>query len=296
MTAIAFLGTGLLGGALAEAAIGRGDKVTVWNRTEDKARALESLGARMATTPADAVRDVERVHLVLKDDAVVNEVIAALRPSLHADTVIIDHTTTQPALTAERAKSLAEAGVKYLHCPVFIGPAAAREGKGTILVAGPRALFETVHDALSRMAEHVRFVGERADLAAAHKLMGNCYILGLAALVSDVMTIGVGASVSPDDALELLGTFNASSIIGGRGKKMAQGDFAASFELTMARKDVRLMMETAGDLPLSLLPSLADRMDALIDLGHGAQDFSVVAKEAVDLARDPGTPRSISVT
>ncbi len=296
MTAIAILGTGLLGAAFAEAAAGRGDKVTVWNRTEDKARALESFGIHVALSPADAVRDAKRVHLVLKDDAVVNEVIAALRPSLHADAVIIDHTTTQPALTAERARMLAAEGVKYLHCPVFIGPAAARAGKGTILAAGPAEVFEEVHDALSRQAEHVRFLGERTDLAAAHKLMGNCYILGLAAIVSDVMTIGVGASVSPDDALELLSTFNAASIIGGRGKKMAQGDFAASFELTMARKDVRLMIETAGDLPLTLLPSLTQRMDALIDRGYGSMDFSVVAKEAVDHARDPDTPRGISVT
>lgn len=296
MTAIAFLGTGLLGGAFVEAAIARGDKVTVWNRTEEKARALESFGARFAASPADAVRDAERVHLVLKDDAVVNEVIAALRPALHTDAVIVDHTTTQPALTAERASALAADGVKYLHCPVFIGPAAARTGKGTILAAGPVAVFEEVHDALTQMAEHVRFLGPRVDLAAAHKLMGNCYILGLAAIVSDVMTIGVGAHVSPDEALELLGTFNASSIIGGRGKKMAQGDFSASFELTMARKDVRLMTETAGDLPLTLLPSLTQRMDTLIDRGYGSMDFSVVAKEAVDNARDPDTPRGISVT
>jgi 3-hydroxyisobutyrate dehydrogenase-like beta-hydroxyacid dehydrogenase len=285
MSAIAFLGTGLLGAAFVEAAVGRGDKVTVWNRSEEKARALESLGVRVASSPADAVRDVERVHLVLRDDAVVNEIVAALRPALQPDAVIIDHTTTQPALTAERARALADDGVKYLHCPVFIGPAAARTGKGTILAAGPRVLFDEVHDALSRMAEYVRYVGERADLAAAHKLMGNCYILGLAAIVSDVMTVGVGANVSPDDALALLSTFNASSIIDGRGKKMAQGDFEASFELTMARKDVRLMTETAGDLPLTLLPSLMQRMDTLIASGHGSLDFSVVAKDAIDRAR-----------
>ena len=132
MTTIAFLGTGLLGSAFVEAAVQRGDQVTVWNRTADKARALEAIGARAAATPADAVRGAERVHLVLKDDAVVDAVIAQLRPGLGADAVIVDHTTTQPALTAERSRRLNAAGVRYLHCPVFIGPAAARKAQGTI--------------------------------------------------------------------------------------------------------------------------------------------------------------------
>src|ERR1044072_8686688 len=104
MTHIAFLGTGLLGSGLAEAAAKRGDSITVWNRTIDKARALEQFGARVANTPADAVRGAERVHLVLKDDQVVEEVIAALRPGVDAKTIIVDHTTTQPTLTPARAK------------------------------------------------------------------------------------------------------------------------------------------------------------------------------------------------
>src|SRR5688500_13244054 len=164
MTHIAFLGTGLLGSAFVEAAAKRGDRITVWNRTADKARALEPLGVRVASTPAEAVRGAARVHLVLKDDAVVDDVVAALRPGLGRDAIVVDHTTTQPARTSERARRLAAEGVRYLHCPVFIGPAAAREGKGTILVSGPRPLYDAVHDDLARMAAKVEYVGERPDL------------------------------------------------------------------------------------------------------------------------------------
>src|SRR5690349_5752713 len=111
MTQIAFLGTGLLGGALAEAAAKRGDTVAAWNRTPEKARALEQFGVRAAESPADAVRGARRVHLVLKDDSVVEQVVAALRPGLDAEAVIVDHTTTQPTTTAERAKRLNADGV-----------------------------------------------------------------------------------------------------------------------------------------------------------------------------------------
>src|SRR5262245_21783024 len=113
MTHIAFLGTGLLGGALAEAAAKRGDQVTAWNRTLDKARALEQFGVRVAQSPAVAVRGVARVHLVLKDDAVVDEVISAFRQALDANSIIVDHTTNQPARTAERAERLNGSGIRY---------------------------------------------------------------------------------------------------------------------------------------------------------------------------------------
>jgi 3-hydroxyisobutyrate dehydrogenase-like beta-hydroxyacid dehydrogenase len=283
MTHIAYLGTGLLGSGFVQAALSRGDRVTVWNRTVEKARALEPLGAHVAATPADAVRGAKRVHLVLKDDAVVEAVIAALRPGLAHDTIIVDHTTTQPALTAERARRLNADGVRYLHCPVFIGPAAAREGQGTILASGPKALFEAVKGDLARMASRIEYFGERPDLAAVYKLCGNGFIIGMSALVSDVFSVAAGAHVAPTDALRILEFFNPSAIIAGRGKSMAAGNFTPSFELTMARKDVRLMIETAAAHPLAALPAIATRMDDLIAQGHGAEDLAVIGQDAVSV-------------
>jgi 3-hydroxyisobutyrate dehydrogenase len=281
MPTIAYLGTGLLGSAFVEAALQRGDTVTVWNRTRSKAEALEAFGAKVADTPADAVRDASRVHLVLKDDAVVEEVVAALKPGLQPDAVIVDHTTTQPASTAERVARLHAEGVQYLHCPVFIGPAAARKAQGIIMVSGPDALYQRVRPALEQQAERVVYWGERTDLAAAYKLMGNAFIIGLGALVSDVFTIGQGTGVSAPDSLKLLEFFNPGSMLQNRGRKMSEGKFDASFELVMARKDVRLMQETVGDRPLAALPAIAARMDAVIAEGHGHQDFGVIAHEAL---------------
>lgn len=284
MTAISYLGTGLLGSGFVEAALGRGDAVTVWNRTREKADALAAFGATVADSPAAAVRGAERVHLVLKDDAVVEEIVAALRPGLSPNTIICDHTTTQPALTAERARRLHAAGVRYLHCPVFIGPAAARQAQGIIMVAGPQSLFETVKPALEQQAQRVVYWGERPDLAAAYKLMGNALIIGLGALVSDVFTIASGCAVRAPDALALLEFFNPGSMLQNRGRKMSEGDFAASFELVMARKDVQLMLETAGDRPLAALPGIAARMDAVIAQGYGHADFGIIARDAVGTA------------
>jgi 3-hydroxyisobutyrate dehydrogenase-like beta-hydroxyacid dehydrogenase len=281
MTKIAFLGTGLLGHALAEAAAQRGDQVSAWNRTIDKARTLEPLGVRVATSPAEAVRGAAIVHLVLKDDAVVEQVIDACRSGLSDDTIIVDHTTTQPALTAARATRLNAEGVRYLHCPVFIGPAAARKGEGTILAAGPRALFDAVKPHLERMAQRLDYLGERPDLAAVTKLCGNAFIISMSGIVSDVLSVAAGADVPAADALRALELLDPVAIIGGRGRKMVSGDYTPSFELVMARKDVRLMLETADPKPLAVLPCIAARMDALIAEGRGADDLAVLGKDAI---------------
>jgi len=276
MANIAYLGTGLLGGALAEAAAKRGDTVTAWNRSPDKVLALAPFGVKSAPTPGEAVRGAARVHLILKDDAVVDQVIADARIGLSPAAILLDHTTTLPALTAARARRLGAEGVKYLHCPVFMGPAAARNAQGSMMVAGPEALFEVVKAELARMTARLEYLGERPDLAAVNKLFGNAMILGIAAVTADILTMAQASGVAAEDAVKLLGMLDLNAMVAGRGMNMAKGNFAASFELAMARKDVGLMLATAGDRPLAALPAIASRMDALIASGLGASDASVL--------------------
>ena len=281
MANITFLGTGLLGCAFAEAAAKRGDTVTVWNRSLQKAQALQDFGITVATSVDMAVQGAERVHLVLKDDAVVDEVIAAAGAELSKDTVLIDHSTTLPALTATRLERLNAHGTKYLHCPVFMGPVHARNAQGSMLVAGPKALFDRVKANLAAMTGRLEYLGERGDIAAVNKLMGNAMIIGLTGITADVLTIAQAAKVSPEDAITLLKMLDLNAMLAGRGVNMAKGNFVASFELTMARKDVQLMLSTAGDRPMAVLPCMASRMDKLIEQGHGAMDASIIGFDAV---------------
>jgi 3-hydroxyisobutyrate dehydrogenase-like beta-hydroxyacid dehydrogenase len=63
-----------------------------------------------------------------------------------------------------------------------------------------------------------------------------------------------------------------------RGQRMARGETTpASFELTMARKDVRLMTEAARGGPLLVLPAIAARMDDVIADGRGGHDLAAIA-------------------
>lgn len=280
MANIALLGTGLLGSAIAEAAAKRGDTVTAWNRSPDKARALADFGIRIAVSAVDAVRGAQRVHLVVKDDTAVEEVIASMRGGLAVDAVVIDHSTTLPETTAARVARLAAEGMRYLHCPVFMTPMAARATQGSIVAAGPRAVFDAVADDLAKMTGRLEYLGERGDAAAATKLFGNALILSLIGTMADMLALARGSGMSGQDAIDVARLFDLNAMVATRGGNMAAGRFVLGFELAMARKDLALMLETAGSQALSVLPGIASRMDALIAAGRGSEDVTILGDGA----------------
>jgi len=281
MNNVAFLGTGLLGSAMVERMLAQGDSVTVWNRTVSKARALQPAGATLALTAGEAVAAADHVHLALTDDAVVDTILAAVIPGLRPGTIVMDHSTTSPAATRARVDHMARSGVRFLHAPVFMSPQMCREGKGLIMVSGPAEVFEMVQPALARMTADVWYLGDRSDLASAYKLFGNSMLFAINAGLSDVLAMAKNLGIPSKDALEVFSRFNTGLAIPMRGQKMASGDFSAMFELAMARKDVRLMLESAGGQPLIVLPALAARMDEVIAAGHGNDDFAAIAAPVV---------------
>ncbi len=280
MAKLAFLGTGLIGGALAEAAAKRGDSVAAWNRTRAKAEALAAHGVRVAESPAEAIAGAERVHLALPDDAVIDQVLDACGPAL-AGPLVIDHSTASPGGTAARAQRLLARGVSYLHAPVFMSPAMCRSAGGIMLAAGPKAVFERAAPGLRAMTGSVEYLGERPDLAAANKLFGNAMILTITAGLADVFAMAKALGISAPDAFSLFGKFSPAGTITYRGLNMSKGDYRASFELAMARKDAKLMIDAAGGAPLAVLPAIAERMDALLARGHKADDMGVLAVDSV---------------
>ena len=281
MASVAFLGTGLLGGAMVEGMLRRGDAVTVWNRTEAKARALEASGANVAATPGDAVAGADRVHMALPDDEVVDRMVAAFTPRLAHGAIVIDHTTASPRGTKARIARLNAAGVKFLHAPVFMSPQMAKDGVGIILVSGPNDVYSSVRGALETMTGEVWYLGEQGDLAASYKIFGNSMLFVIAAGVTDVFAMAKGLGIAPADALTVFSKFQPGGLIKARGEKMARGDFSASFELTMARKDMRLMLEAAAGQPMTVLPAIAKAMDDAIAKGHGQDDLGAIAAEVI---------------
>lgn len=279
METVAVLGAGLLGAGFVENLLGRGVAVRVWNRTASKVAPLGEKGAIVAATPAEAVRGAARVHLVLSEDDAVDSVIAAMRSGLGAGVAVYDHSTNLPVRVAERVPRLRGEGVRYVSAPVFMGPGNARAGTGLMLLAGPDSERDADTAVLSTMTGKVWHVGERADAAAIQKLIGNALIVAITGVVGDAMQVAQGAGLPASAVSELLAQFNPGGMVPALPDRIGRAGAApASFTLEMARKDVRLMITTAGAERLHVLPGVAAAMDAAIASGHLLDDFAVFAR------------------
>lgn len=281
---IAFFGMGMLGSGFVRALRRRGEEVQVWNRTLAKAQALEAHGAKAFTAPADAARGATRIHLSLSDDAAVDEVLERASSGFASDVVIVDHTTTSASGTVTRAARWAARGVTFVHAPVFMGPQNALDSTGIMLVSGDPAHVGPLKPALAAMTGKLEDVGARVDAAAAYKLLGNLFLMFLTTGLADLLGLAKAMDVSPADASKLFDIFNPGATIGTRMKRILDGKFSeASWELGMARKDARLMLDEAKakNVPLAVLPAIAARMDAVIAQGHGHDDWTVLAKDSL---------------
>lgn len=280
----AFLGMGLLGSNFVKAMIKKGEDVQVWNRTTARAKAMESFGARAFDEVSDAVIGADIIHITLKDDASVDEVLAKAKPGLKTGAMIIDHTTTSASGAIARTAAWKQLGFTYLHAPVFMGPINALESTGNMLVSGDQAVIKQTEAGLSEMTGTLVNLGPEEGKAAAIKLVGNSFLLSLTAGLSDTLAVGKSMGVSAAEVLGLFEAWNPGASLPARLKRINTGDFAnPSWELNMARKDAGLMVDAAdkAGVHLAVLPAIAAEMDSWIANGHGSDDWSVIAKENI---------------
>jgi len=276
---IAQLGTGLMGAGFTRAFLKRGESVQVWNRTAERAKPLEADGARAFADVRAAVRGANQIHITLKDDATVDDVLEQIAGAIEPGAMVFDHTTTAPTPTAERYARMAKAGVAFAHVPMFMGPKNALESTGVMLVSGPQERYDRVRPIIEPMTGKLVYVGAGDERAAAFKLFGNMMLVFIVSGLADIFTFAKSLGISPVDAQALFDSFKPTGAIDIRGKNMANGDYTAQWELSMARKDVRLMLEEAQlhGAHLSVLPAIADFFDRGIAEGHGAEDVGAVA-------------------
>jgi 3-hydroxyisobutyrate dehydrogenase len=278
---IAFLGTGLMGSGFVRRLRATGHEVNVWNRSAAKARALEAEGARAFDDPAAALDGAERIHLSLSDDASVDAVLEPIAAAIAPATWIVDHTTTAVRPTAERVARWDARGRTFVHAPVFMGPVNALEGSGLMLVSGAKSRHDALLPALQKMTGSVLYLGEAPERAAAFKLFGNLTLIGIMGVLGDVNRLAHAVGIPTGEAFSLFKHFNPGQFLPARAARIEAGEFSApSFEIAMARKDVRLMIEEArrGGVDLFVMPGVAAMFDAAIARGEGALDAAAAAR------------------
>lgn len=278
----AFLGTGLLGSGFVKAMLQKGEQVQVWNRTVSKAQKLEDLGAEVFKEANDAVANADFVHVCLKDDASVEEVLEKARIGFKAGAIIVDHTTTSVSGAIDRTNRWRASGFIYQHAPVLMGPKNALESTGFMLVSGDQSVIKKLEPELSEMTGELLNFGPSEGRAAGMKLIGNLFLMAFTGGISDALGLAKSLAIPTADLLKLFSAWNPGSITG-RLKRMSSDLQQTSWELNMARKDARLMMEEANkdDHKLMVIPAIAEEMDQWIEKGHGKDNWTVFASDNI---------------
>ncbi|MDO3629114.1 NAD(P)-dependent oxidoreductase [Mucilaginibacter sp. BT774] len=280
----AFLGMGLLGSNFVKAMRKKGDEVQVWNRTPSRARALESEGAKVFVNVTDAVKGADIVHLTLRDDGSIDEVLKNAEAGLEPGALIIDHTTTSVDGAIARTRAWKAKGFTYLHAPVFMGPPNALESTGYMLVSGDQDVIKNAAPELSKMTGKLLNLGSTEGKAAGMKLAGNLFLQVMTVGISDMLALAKGLGISGDEIQGLFSEWNPAAAMPARMKRILSGNFdQPSWELVMARKDSGLMITEAEkhNAHLAAIPAIAAEMDKWIEKGYGSKDWSVIAKDNI---------------
>ena len=277
---LAFFGTGLMGTGFVRHLLANGHEVTVWNRSPERTQAAVDAGAKRVDSAKAALRGATHLHVSLSDDASVDAVLEPLAGSVDGSIWLIDHTTTAPTPTQERAARWRDRGCKFVHAPVFMTPANCEAGTGVMLISGAQSAYDALQEHLTTMTGNLVYLGDAPERAAAFKLFGNLTLLAMLATLGDVNRLAHACGIDTKDAFSLFEKFNPGMMLPARAARIASGDFTPSFEMTMARKDVRLMIEETARRggELAIMPAVAALLDSAIARGEGAKDVSAAAR------------------
>jgi 3-hydroxyisobutyrate dehydrogenase len=278
---VAVLGTGIMGSAMAANLIAAGFHTTVWDRNPPATRPLHELGATVAGSPAEAVRDAQVVITMLPSapitEAVVFDggVVHAFRPGAvwaQMGTIGFEATTA----IARRLASI-RPDVVLVDAPVSGSKGPAKAGTLLILASGPAEAEPVVRPVFSAIGHKRVWLGE-AGMGSRMKLVVNAYMA--------ILIEGVAEARALAERLGIETSALANTIEGGpldaplaeaKLHKIERGDFAPEFPLEWALKDVDLAIGAAGASPLPLLDALSGAWRLAVGAGHGREDVSAAS-------------------
>jgi len=281
---VAFLGLGDVGALMASHLARDPFDLVVWNRTASKSEGFaRGHKARVAATPAEAVRDAQVVITCLPSSIEVEAVLhgeGGMLESLRGGTVLIDCTSGDPPTSRSIAAELGKRGVDFIDAPVSGGTTAAKAGTLTVMWGGDQSVFERVRpvmEAFGKKIVHAGPVGSGDALKAVNNALLAVHILSAA----EGLAILVKAGVDPKVALDVI---NASS---GRSnssenlipQRVLTRAFPRTFRLALLEKDIGIAAVLADDLNAKtpLISLTAERFhEAREKLGEKADHVEAV--------------------
>lgn len=275
---VGFIGLGNLGMTMAKRLISEGIDLTVWNRTVEKAKALN---CPVAKDPADLISRTDIVFLNLFDSVAVESVISGRGGLIEGDCsgkVIVDTTTNHFQKVNEFYNVLAEKKAFYLEAPVLGSVIPASQGMLSVLVSGNREAFEKAKPFIEKIGRNIFYL-ESPQLATKMKLINNLVLGSFMTALAEAVAFGEDAGIEKEKVIDilLLGAGN-SMLLNAKKEKLIKEDFSTHFSCSLIYKDLHYLQDLARAMQRPLFTgSMAKEIFAMtFSEGIEAEDFSAV--------------------
>jgi 3-hydroxyisobutyrate dehydrogenase-like beta-hydroxyacid dehydrogenase len=266
MKRVTVAGLGIIGGAWAKNLHADGVDVRAWNRTK---RDLPYFQPDLARAAAGA----ELIIIVVADPPAVEAVLNEIVPHLKPGQIVMQSSTISAAWTKKFAAQVEATGALFLEAP-FTGSKPAAEARKTVFyLGGAKDVIEKATPVLKRLGEHLLHIGATGT-ASSLKLAMNLNLAVMAQALSESLSLARAEGI-PDEVY-----FEALHLNAGRSgfsdlkePKFRSGDFSPQFSLKHMNKDLRLALETAGDLDLPVTKTLKSLYDKGMSNGLAEDDL-----------------------
>lgn len=286
------IGLGMMGGAMARNLLRAGHRVSVWNRTANRAEELQAEGALIAETPAGAGKG-EAVITCLADDGAVEAVVfgeKGLAGALADGCIHISMSTLSLALTERLATTHREAGQKFVAAPVFGRPDTAAAAKLLIVAAGEAAAMTQCQPVFDALGQRTIVVGTEPATAVMVKLVGNFLLVSAVESLSEAAALLRKSGVDPRVCLEtLVNTLFSSPVYQNYAGLIQRQQYEPGFRLALGLKDIGLALaaaESCGAL-LPIARFLRERLLRVVEYGYQDKDLAALALLSDEEAKLP---------
>ena len=279
---IGFVGLGVMGQGIVPRLQAAGHKVTGWNRSKDKARALIDAGMAWADTPRAVAEASEIVFSIVTDGAAVRAValgedgiIAGLKPG----GVYADMSTIAPDVSRAVAKEFSARGLAMLDAPLSGSPVTLVQGNASVMVGGDAAAFEKAKPVMLAIGPKVTHIGA-SGLACQMKIAVNLLLMVEVIAFGEAVALAEKGGVERAVAVDaILKSVAASPVLGYRGPFILEGKMpdVPLADVTLQQKDMLLALELGRKLgsPVPLAAAANELMNACRGLGIDQHDFVV---------------------
>jgi len=280
-TTLGFIGLGTMGAPMARNLLNRGYRITVWARRPEAMGPLVAAGAAAGESAAHVAAASDTIITMVTDTRAVEDVILGeqgIARGAQPGSVVIDHSTIEPAGARRIAGELSTRGVEMLDAPVSGGSAAAEAGTLAIMVGGSKAALDRANPVLSCYAKSIVHIGPTGGGQVAKACNQICTIVNQLG-AAEAMLLAERAGLDPRAVKEaLMGGFAASRMLDLQAPKMIARDFDGKVESRLHHKDIRIVLDLARTFGIELPASAAAAgvLEKLQQRGGARQDSAAI--------------------